>query len=163
MTMTPGGWGVNVGGYRTRIPVNEYGEVGGEEIWNPSSILVDMRSKMRQDNLESGLFGMPDIPESAYKQINQVMNMSKESKRARGALKDMSRKMDLKKMRGEQITEQDMKAMWAAKDAVFDIQMKTSNFYKRDLRHNEINKAINPKRFSSKYGGTSKQLKRGRK
>jgi len=164
MAMTPGGWGVNLGGYRSKIPVNDYGEISGDEPWNPQQLIADLGRKERWDSLRLGRLPNPNMgSRSAKKEINKVMNISKRSKRYRKDYENLQREFALKKMKGIPITESDMRRQWRLEDELKKVQSEADHFYNSGQRINQIDRATNPKRFSGTYMGSSKDLKRGMK
>jgi hypothetical protein len=130
------------------MPMNERGEFASDP-FNPVQNLAALERKRFFDNPFRATGPMSEGSRAwnkATKSINKAVNMSKESKEIRSRYQDMGRKLELKKMRGEPITEQEVKAMWAAQDAITDLETRQDHFYNAGRRTHAVKLGTTPKK-----------------
>ena len=149
MGMTPG-YGISYNGHKYMVPVNQYGEM--EEEPNPYQVLSNLKSRDLGSRVSRGSIGnnIPALGDKSYqntrKNLYKAVKMSEDSKRLRSQLKEATRKLELKGMKGEKPTENEIQAVWMLQDQIAELEKNVEAFYSKGDKIRDINLGMTPGR-----------------
>jgi hypothetical protein len=155
MGMTPG-YGISSGGVKYLMPMNEYGEF--EEDTPAHLRIMDHMSAVNA--YEAGKFRDPGTIQdmsnnnrawaNSRRKMGQAVKMSGDSKRYRAAIKNLKREFELKKGRGDRITEADMRRMYDLQDRLEENQTAMGHFYNKGSRTAALSRSLDSKHLRSR-------------